>query len=514
LRVTTLEQWRAWAAEFNALPYVLCETWTGRIFSWERAWAERSPHAVLLESGKGGRYTYLGLHPESIIVCRNGEAAVRRLDGTPAAEPELRLQSALEAVRSWMRAYRAPVVPGAPRFLGGAAGFWSYDLARSIERLPQLAVDDLTMPDALFMRFHQLFVFDHESKRLYFCVIKRWEPDAGKPLDVLYEEAEREAETMRDAWRSWRLDELDAKSAARQALWSNIPDAARLRTGAEAWPDLHCDFPENDYKAAVRRIREYIRAGDVFQVNLALRQHRVLRSAPTEIYEWLRMINPSPYMGMIRMPGLEIVSGSPELLVRLERGRVSTRPIAGTRRRGFDAEEETRFLRELRENEKERAEHIMLVDLLRNDIGRIARYGSVRVSELMTVESYSHVMHLVSQVEGELAEGLDGFDVIRAVFPGGTITGAPKIRTMEIIEELEPVRRGVYTGSIGWIDYTGDMEFNIVIRTLVVKDGIGYVQAGAGIVIDSSPEREYKESLNKARALWKAIELSEREGTT
>jgi para-aminobenzoate synthetase component 1 len=508
-----LAQWRAWAGEFNALPYVRCEAWPGRVHSWERVWEEQAGYAVLLESGKGGRYTYIGLRPEAILTCRDGTATEVRLDGTAAASPSFRRLPPLEAVRHWMRPYRAPAVPGAPRFLGGVAGFWSYDLARSIERLPQQAVDDLGVPDALFMRFHRLFVLDHAAGRLYICVVKLREAQAGLPVDALYAEAEGEAEAMLDMWRRWRLEEPDAQAAARRARWAQFTDADRLRTAAEDWPDRRSDFPEDRYTAAVRRIQDYIRAGDVFQVNLALRQHRALHRDPAAIYEWLRLINPSPYMGMIRLPGLQIVSGSPELLVRLERGRVAARPIAGTRRRGFDAEEERRFRQELRENAKERAEHIMLVDLLRNDIGRIARYGSVRVDELMTIESYSHVMHLVSQVEGELAPGLDGFDVIRAVFPGGTITGAPKIRTMEIIEELEPVRRGIYTGSIGWIDYAGDMEFNIVIRTLVAKDGIGYVQAGAGIVIDSSPEREYKESLNKARALWKAIELSEREGT-
>jgi para-aminobenzoate synthetase component 1 len=248
----------------------------------------------------------------------------------------------------------------------------------------------------------------------------------------------------------------------------------------------------------------------VFQVNLSLRQSRPLTASPEELYEWLRAFNPSPYMGFLRCPDFQLVSASPELLVESGGGGLAARPIAGTRRRGLTAEEDARLAEELIGNEKERAEHIMLVDLMRNDLGRISEYGSVHVPELMTVEFYSHVMHLVSQVEGRLTEGKDAFDVIAATFPGGTITGAPKIRTMEIIEELEPVRRGPYTGSMGWIDYNGDMEFNIIIRTMAVKDGNVHIQAGAGIVIDSDPEREYYESLNKAKALWKAIQYSER----
>jgi para-aminobenzoate synthetase component 1 len=268
-------------------------------------------------------------------------------------------------------------------------------------------------------------------------------------------------------------------------------------------------FLREDYMRAVRQIQRYIADGDVFQVNLSLRQSRPLRTAPEDIYECLRVLNPSPYMGMLRFPDFQLVSASPELLVRSYRGRLSTCPIAGTRRRGKSEAEDRALAEELLANEKERAEHIMLVDLERNDLGRICRYGSVKVTDLMRIERYSHVMHLVSQVEGDLAPGKDAFDIIAATFPGGTITGAPKVRTMQIIEELEPVRRGPYTGSIGWIDYNGNMEFNIIIRTLVVTGGTGYIQAGAGIVIDSDPAREYKESLNKAKALWKAIEMSE-----
>ena len=270
-------------------------------------------------------------------------------------------------------------------------------------------------------------------------------------------------------------------------------------------------FSKEAFKKAVEAIKEYISQGDVFQVNLSVRQHFQLENAPLKIYETLRKINPSPYMAYLHFPEFQIVSGSPELLVKKQGGSVSTRPIAGTRSRGRDEEEDNKLANELIQNEKERAEHVMLVDLERNDLGRVCEYGTVHVNEFMVIEKYSHVMHIVSNVQGKLKNEANYADVIKATFPGGTITGAPKVRTMEIIEELEPTRRGIYTGSIGWIGFDENMELNIVIRTLFAKDGFGYVQSGAGIVIDSNPDYEYKESLKKARALVKAIELSKEE---
>jgi para-aminobenzoate synthetase component 1 len=283
----------------------------------------------------------------------------------------------------------------------------------------------------------------------------------------------------------------------------------QLRVDLDSIEGIKADFSKEAYIEAVNKIQDYIAAGDIFQVNLAVRQHKQLYQSPESIYEWLRVVNPSPYMALMRFSDFQLVSGSPELLVQLESGVVRARPIAGTRPRGKDAEDDRRLAEELIHHEKERAEHIMLVDLVRNDLGRISTYGTVRVKDFMVIEYYSHVMHIVSQIEGQIAEGKGAYDIIAATFPGGTITGAPKIRTMQIIEELEPTRRGPYTGSMGWIGYNGDMEFNIVIRTLVVAGGIGYVQAGAGIVIDSIPEKEYTESINKAKAMWKAIQYSE-----
>ena len=302
------------------------------------------------------------------------------------------------------------------------------------------------------------------------------------------------------SWSGSHLSDADQPAIAREQLHIDVESIAGIQPA----------FGKADYIAAVQRIQVYISQGDVFQVNLSVRQSRQLCTTPEEIYEALRIVNPSPYMGLLRFAGFALVSGSPELLVQLEDGVLRTRPIAGTRPRGKDEQDDLRLAGELIDNDKERAEHVMLVDLERNDLGRISKYGSVHVKDFMVIEYYSHVMHIVSEVVGELAEGKDAYDVIAATFPGGTITGAPKIRTMEIIEELEPVRRGPYTGSMGWIDYNGNMEFNIIIRTLVAVQGMGHIQAGAGIVIDSIPEREYMESLNKAKAMWKAIEYSER----
>jgi para-aminobenzoate synthetase component 1 len=268
---------------------------------------------------------------------------------------------------------------------------------------------------------------------------------------------------------------------------------------------------EASFKVAVERVQEYIKSGDVFQVNLSVRQSKPLQTEPLHIYSKLRELNPSPYMGFLQAPEFQLISASPELLVKKKGRRISTRPIAGTRSRGQNDEEDEKLANELISNEKERAEHVMLVDLERNDIGRVCQFGTVEVDEFMVIEKYSHVMHIVSNVKGLLREDKHAFDVAKAVFPGGTITGAPKVRTMEIIEELEPVRRGIYTGSIGWIGFNGDMELNIVIRTMLAKDGLAYVQAGAGIVIDSKPKAEYKECLKKAKALWQAKELSESE---
>lgn len=362
----------------------------------------------------------------------------------------------------------------------GAIGYFSYDCIRYIEKLPSIAKDDVDIPDIFFLLFDDVFVYDHHEKVLWI-------------ITHYVEERENAEQRLRD----W------------EELWMKEAPQVKIPFESQANEKEVVAFTEEGFIHAVERIQEYIGAGDVFQVNLSTRQEKTLQTHPFEIYTSLREINPSPYMGYLELGDFQIVSGSPELLIKKQGNKVSTRPIAGTRSRGDNEQEDERLAKELIENEKERAEHVMLVDLERNDLGRVCEYGTVEVDEFMVIEKYSHVMHIVSNVRGLVSEDKDAFDLVRAVFPGGTITGAPKIRTMEIIEELEPVRRGIYTGSIGWIGYSGDMELNIVIRTLLAKDGQAYVQAGAGIVIDSSPKNEYKESLKKAIALWRAKERSE-----
>jgi len=534
-----LEQWLEWNREYPCLPYIAgAPLDEPRIASWEAFWAEAGEAAIVLESGKAGRYTFAAPEPAEWIAgdaagairvvpgaAKRGETGAdaertgngigaERLGGVSAADAERAGRAAerldgppLEVLRRWMARYRAPRVEGMPKFVGGVAGYLSYDVVRTIERLPSTAAADSPVPEYFFLRMDKLWIVDHSDRMLY-CVVHAVN-DSGAPwrpetVRAKYAEAAEEAARMQAQWDRW------AKASADPSL--RVGDDADSRDiDIEAMERLTLNMPKAQYERAVEAVREYIAQGDVFQVNLSVRQSKPLYAPPERVYEALRALNPSPYMAMVKLPGGQrIVSGSPELLVRLEGDRLSTRPIAGTRPRGADEGEDGSYRTELLLSEKERAEHIMLVDLERNDLGKISKYGTVKVNELMAVEHYSHVMHIVSEVEGELAPGKDAFDCIAAVFPGGTITGAPKVRTMEIIEELEPTRRGAYTGAIGWIDYNGNMELNITIRTLVYADGVAHVQSGAGIVIDSVPEKEFRESLSKAKALWKAVEISER----
>ncbi len=507
--IISQEQWEAWVAEGECtlLPYAVKYRPAGGLpANWREAWEQAGPYSFVLESGKGGRYTFLGMNPLSVIRGKGNSAVIQ--DRRTGVKEEVEGKP-LALLRQWMSPYKSPFVAVLPKFCGGAVGFLGYDIARSLERLPHLAKDDLGLDDYIWMRFEELWIWDQAETTLY--AIIHHGTDELASLEEAYVQAEQRAIVMIELWEDICASEtteepeaimptIDLKDRSSNQKLPDLTD----RTGDEFEGAVYSMSPE-DFEKAVCRIQEYISAGDVFQVNLSLRQGFKMTSSPESVYEWLRRINPSPYMGLLRFPDLQLVSASPELLVKLEQGRMSTRPIAGTRRRGATAEEDAGMEAELLSSEKEQAEHIMLVDLLRNDLGRVAEYGSVRVSELLCIEHYSHVMHLVSEVEANLPPDKTAFDAIAAVFPGGTITGAPKVRTMEIIEELEPVTRGPYTGSMGWIDYNGNMELNIIIRTLVVKDGFGYIQAGAGIVIDSVPHREYKESRNKAKAVALAL---------
>ncbi|GIN59798.1 aminodeoxychorismate synthase, component I [Lederbergia ruris] len=457
---------------YEKIPYSI-----DRFFNTYTSLTVDSTHHVLLESGRSGRYSIAGIQPFAIIQGEDQTLKVeqagktRIVEGKPLAELE-----------KWMKSFSFSPEPGLPDFQGGAIGYISYDYSQSIEELPNLAEDDLQLPLLYFLIFDEWAVYDHEDECLWLMVYNR-------------AESEKKLARLKQSWLS---------SPCREEKHFEKIDIDKK---------LCVSFTEAEFVAAVQKIQAYIREGDVFQVNLAVRQSRQIGIPPIAIYKELRKLNPSPYMGYLHTPDFQIVSGSPELLIQKSGQHVSTRPIAGTRPRGRDDNEDQALANELIENEKERAEHIMLVDLERNDLGRVCEYGSVHVDEFMIVEKYSHVMHIVSHVSGQLAEEKTVCDLVEAMFPGGTITGAPKIRTLEIIEELEPVKRGIYTGSLGWIGFNKDLHLNIVIRTMIVKDGMAHVQAGAGIVIDSNPGAEYKESLKKAEALWKAKELAEQKET-
>jgi para-aminobenzoate synthetase component 1 len=435
---------------------------------------------MFLESGRGGHYSIAAWNP--VATARSIEEGLYIMwqDGTE----EVREGEALAQLEQLVNSYQFERISHLPEFQGGAIGFISYDYARTIEVLPNSAADDLHVPDLYFYLVDHWAVLDIEKNEV--TLMKR-------PACEI---------NLADWARDWQ-------QGAQQGLANrlfNIEEAVEIKSDGS---ELEVSFREEDFVSAVNQIQKYIAQGDVFQVNLSVRQGKKLSAPPIVMYEAVRSFNPSPYMAYIESVDFAVVSGSPELLVKKNGKELSTRPIAGTRPRGKSDAEDIALANELIDNEKERAEHVMLVDLERNDLGRVAKYGTVEVDEFMVIERYSHVMHIVSNVRGEVAVGTTNADVIRAMFPGGTITGAPKIRTMEIIEELEPVCRGLYTGSIGWIGYTGDLELNIVIRTAYIQDGMAYIQAGAGIVIDSIPESEFIESLNKAKAMWQAKAMAE-----
>ncbi len=441
-------------------------------------------HHILLESGRGGHLCVAGWNPLAVVKSVHAGLHIEWRDGSS----ENRMGEPLHLVEQLVAEHGFAHQAHLPDFQGGAAGFITYDYARQIEVLPNETEDDLEIPDIYFYLLDQWAVLDVAKEQLHLMSL------ASCP-STLDEDIER-----------WKI-------AVKQGFETRVFSPGVGTEVREDHAELHVSVTGPVFEEAVRRIQSYIEQGDVFQVNLSVRQSKALSVSPISMYEALRSFNPSPYMAFIQSPDFAVVSGSPELLVKKKGEELSTRPIAGTRPRGKDEAEDERLAKELIDNEKERAEHVMLVDLERNDLGRVSAYGSVEVNEFMVIEKYSHVMHIVSNVRGRLAPNTSNAEVVRAVFPGGTITGAPKIRTMEIIEELEPVRRGLYTGSIGWFGYNGDLEFNIVIRTAFIKDGMAHIQAGAGIVIDSIPENEYIESLNKAKAVWQAKAMAEGVGS-
>jgi anthranilate synthase component 1 len=432
-------------------------------------------NAFLLESVEGGersaRFSFLGAGPRSVLRWNLGDP------GDP-----------VERIREELATHRAVRVPGTPRFAGGLVGFLSYDAVQLFEpRVPIANGDELGFPDALFMDFDRLVVFDNRRHSMH--VVAEVRCGRGDDPRVLYGHALGRIEaTLRTLSRPLR----DRRPRPAGGAATLVP-----RTGRRA------------FEAAVRRAQEYVQAGDCQQIVLSQRFDAEVGVAPFDVYRALRRVNPSPYLFFLKDGDRALVGSSPETLIKLEDGEVTLRPIAGTRKRGADPAEDLRLEQELRADPKENAEHVMLVDLGRNDVGRVAAIGSVRVTQLKTVERYSHVMHLVSEVKGRLRDGLSAVDVLRAGFPAGTVTGSPKVRAMEIIDELEPARRGPYAGAVGYFDRGGDMEMCIAIRTLLQKGRRVSVQAGAGLVYDSVPAAEYQETVNKARALFNAVAQAE-----
>jgi aminodeoxychorismate synthase component I len=401
--------------------------------------------------------------------------------GDPFHIIETRDQDPFPALRDAVNRFSPGTLPVDLPFWGGAVGLLTYDVARYIERLPILTRDDLGLPESRFIFPGTCLIFDHKKKKIYLILNEICDNDPRASLG----RATR------------RLDSLVSRL-------NEEPKATVSETLNDVEPAVSANIDSGRYEKMVKRAKEYIYAGDIFQANLSVRFQVPAPADPFALYNRLMEINPSPFSSFIDFGTWQLVSSSPERLVRLRNGVVDTRPIAGTRRRGHDLSEDENLTADLVLNEKERAEHVMLVDLERNDIGRVCRYGTVKPTELFTIEKYSHVIHIVSNIEGVMAKGKDQFDLARAVFPGGTITGCPKVRCMEIIEELEPTRRGPYTGSVGYFGFNGNADLNIVIRTFTVTGGQAYVQAGAGIVADSDPTREYYESVSKAAALLEA----------
>lgn len=446
----------------------------------------RAPYSFLFESVVGGekigRYSFLGVVPFLIFRSRGGHIAIedvkmgtkREFDGDPIVE-----------LRKLLAHYKSADVEGMPRFTGGAVGYVSYDAVRLMERIPECVEDDLNLDDVLLLFFDTLLSFDNVTHKIKLIANVHTEGD----LEANYQDAVA------------RLNDL--AEALRQ------PVDASLESGSSSC-EVTSNTSQERYEEVVNLCKEYIVAGDIFQVVPSQRFSMDVTVDSLSIYRALRTVNPSPYMFHVNLGDHQLVGASPELLVRVEDGEVQVRPIAGTRWRGKTEAEDQALGEELLADEKERAEHIMLVDLGRNDVGRVSKYDTVRVTEQMVIERYSHVMHIVSNVRGELKDDVDALDALFACYPAGTVSGAPKIRAMEVIDEMESTRRGPYAGAVGYIDFSGNMDTCIAIRTLVIKDGKAYAQAGGGVVFDSVPESEYQETVNKATALFRAVEIAER----
>jgi anthranilate synthase component 1 len=487
MKITSFEEFKELARRGTFVP--VCKEIVADLLTPVSAFlkiAEDADYAFLLESVEGGehvgRYSFLGKDPFLILRAQGGKTTIERAGAVTGSEAPF-----IDTLRSLMTDFQAPFVPDLPRFTGGAVGYFGYGAASWFEPvLGDLGSASDGADDAGFMVFDTVLAFDHVQHRI--LIIANARITADDDLESLYQFAcakisflERELERNLSVTRKAHRDGVDVRS----------------------------NLTRDAFETHVRTAKEHIAAGDIYQVVLSQRFETEVAADPFTVYRALRHVNPSPYMYFIRMAGVSVVGSSPEMLVRVEGSRVETHPIAGTRRRGRTDDEDLRLAEELKRNEKERAEHVMLVDLGRNDVGRVCEYGSVRVPQFMALEKFSHVMHLTSVVEGRLSSECDRLDALVSCFPAGTVSGAPKVRAMQIIRDLEPSGRGLYAGAVGYLDFAGNLDFCIAIRTVIMSGGKAYVQAGAGIVMDSNPAAEYEETRDKAKALLRALELAE-----
>jgi len=492
--ITSFEQFLELSKQGNVVPVVdelLADTDTP-VSAYLKI-REESEYSFLLESVEGGekiaRYSFLGFNPFMVVDVKGKEFTVRVL------KDEFRFVQTLvkgvtdpiAALKSIFGRFKSVLVSGLPRFSGGAVGYFGYETVQLVEDIPSPPGGDSGVPDLLLMFFDSLLVFDNLQRKIFIIVNSFLEErtTGTSSLRPVYERAVRKLGIVREILKKGISSDLSPASA----------------------DGLRYNITRDEFIRKVEQCKEYILDGDIFQVVLSQRAERKVSLEPFDVYRMLRIVNPSPYLYYLKLEGFHIIGSSPEMLVRVEGRAVETRPIAGTRPRGATPDDDERLAQELMADEKERAEHLMLVDLGRNDIGRISEFGSVEVSQFMALEKYSHVMHIVSSVRGRLRSDVTALDALYSCFPAGTLTGAPKIRAMEIIAELEPTRRGIYGGAIGYVDFSGNLDSCIAIRTIVIKDGVARFQAGAGIVADSVPEREYEETLDKLAANLKAVQM-------
>jgi anthranilate synthase component 1 len=483
----TFQEFQKLSAQGNLIP--VYEVFSADLLTPVSAYlrlAQGARYSFLLESVEGGekiaRYTFAGANPEEVFRYAAGACVLESANRMIWEE-----RDPISFLREHMAKFRPVRVPGLPPLVAGAIGYFSYDMVRLIERLPKRLRDDIGLYDAMLMFYRGLIAFDHVQHRLW--IVRNVYTDGPGKLRAKYNAAVQEIRRTRELLQAPVEGEKTCKETARKLK-------------------INSNFKRSEYLEVVRKSKQYIRAGDIFQVVISQRFSSKTKAHPFDVYRELRALNPSPYLFYLQLNDVHVVGSSPEMLVKVQGKDVFYRPIAGTRWRGKDEAEDLALEREMLASEKERAEHIMLVDLGRNDLGRVCEYGSVKVEKLLTVERYSHVMHLVSSLRGHLRDDVDCFDALMACFPAGTVSGAPKVRAMEIIEELEETRRGIYAGGILYLDFAGNLDSCIALRTMVIKNGVAHVQAGGGIVADSTPAGEFDESVNKSKALLRALETA------